>query len=259
MVDSLVPAAASRRSARRAVRLGLPLVGAALLGFAWAGCGDVRAEGPVGRPYPGRVAPRLLETDPAPFTEYATPSESLYVRDQAPRGPVSLLFYRGRGVPRDGRGRAYLPDAAGSRILVVDSHLKVVRVIGGPDESKGGIGLPLSVAPTRDGALFVVDVEHDKGLLYFDSAGRYVGASTPPVLNGNLWSAPEGGLWAARSPYIYGFEPTDSEEPLLYRFDPLAGSGVGIARVEPVDAPAWNRLANAGSIAVGRDGTAFFA
>ena len=55
------------------------------------------------------------------------------------------------------------------------------------------------------------------------------------------------------------FDETAADEPLLYRFDPLGGDGVGIATVEPVADPSWNRVANAGPIAVGDDGVAYFA
>ncbi|MFQ5679625.1 MAG: redoxin domain-containing protein [Gemmatimonadota bacterium] len=194
-----------------------------------------------------------------PFVEYATPRETLFVRDRLPGEPLQLLFYRGQGVSHDRGGRGYVTDVDGSRILVVGPRLKVERTVGGPSEVRGGLGLPLSAAPTPEGGVYVVDVEHPKGLVYFDSTGTLVGASRPPVANGNVAAGPGGGLWAARSPYILGFEATEPGDPLLYRFDPLAGEGVGIAQIEPTEAPTWNRLANAGSIAVGPTGTGYFA
>ncbi len=223
--------------------------------LAATGCRDI-PDLPAAGPYPDERPPITVEPG---FLEYSTPSESLYVHPLPENERLSLLFYRGRGVARDGNGAAYVSDAGGSRVLVIDDRLLVTRTVGGPTPEGGPLGLPLSVAPTADGALFVVDVEHPAGLLYFDEDGSYVGAAEPPVMNGNVRADPQGYLWAARSPYILGFEPTDAEQPLLYRFDPIAGEGVGIAAIEPAEAPIWNRLANAGSIAIGPEGQAYFA
>jgi thiol-disulfide isomerase/thioredoxin len=233
---------------------GLLLLGLlAMLGA--TGCRDV-PDLPAAGPYPDQRPPVTVEPG---FLEYSTPSESLYVHPLPEDERLSLLFYRGRGVARDASGAAYVSDAGGSRVLVIDEHLTVTRTVGGPSPEQGPLGLPLSVAPTADGAVFVVDVEHPEGLLYFDEDGSYVGAAEPPMINGNVRADPQGFVWAARSPYILGFEPTDADQPLLYRFDPLAGEGVGIASIEPAEAPIWNRLANAGSIAIGPDGQAYFA
>lgn len=213
---------------------------------------DARAEG---------AAEVVDGTDPGAvrLVQYAAPSESLFVYEPRPDDRIQLLFYSGRGVEHDREGRSYVPDLEGGRVLVVDDRLQVVRTIGGPGDGAGGIGLPLSVAATESGAVFVVDVEHPKGLLYYEPSGRFRGASRPPVLNGSVRGGPGNTLWAARSPYIYGFDPTEPHDPLLFRFDPLAGEGTGIATVEPVRESRWNRLANAGSVAVGPDGTAYFA
>lgn len=210
-------------------------------------------------PYPAASEPRIAEAGEVPLVEYVTPRETLFVRDGMPEGEARLLFFRGQGLSHDVAGRAYLPDAAASRVLVFDSRLYVVQVIGGPSEYEGALGLPLSVAPSAAGGTFVVDVEHADGLVYYGPAGVYSGSASPPVLNPNLASGGSAGLWAARSPYILGFEPTLPGDPLLYRFDPLAGEGVGIAEIEPIETSAWNRLANAGPVAAGADGTGFFA
>jgi thiol-disulfide isomerase/thioredoxin/sugar lactone lactonase YvrE len=228
---------------------------ALLTAGAVTGCRDV-PDLPAAGPYPDERPPVTVEPG---FLEYTTPSESLYVHPLPEDERLSLLFYRGRGVARDGQNAAYVADADGSRVLVIDDRLRVTRTVGGPNPEQGPLGLPLSVAPTSEGAVFVVDVEHPAGLLYFDESGSYVGAAEPPVMNGNVRADSDGYLWAARSPYILGFEPTDAEQPLLYRFDPLAGEGVGIAAIEASAAPMWNRLANAGSIAIGPEGRAYFA
>lgn len=200
----------------------------------------------------------MAEPGEPPLLEYATPRETLLVRPSPP--PKSrLVFLRGQAVPRDSAGRGYLPDGPGSRILVLHPEGGVAGVIGGPDPEDGGLGLPLSAAATREGALFVVDVEHGEGLLYFDARGRYVGAAGPPVANPAVAAAPSGDLWAARSPYLLGLGADPDGAPLLWRFDPLKGTGVAIARAEPPGEPRFGRLANAGAVTVGPDGTGFFA
>ncbi len=212
---------------------------------------------PAAAPYPDAAPP---ETVAPGLVEYSTPAETLFVRPMpAEATQLSLLFYRGQGVSRDTAGRAYVPDSRGSRVLIVDRRLRVAGTVGGPDPEDGGLGLPTSVAVTPRGAVFVADREHPKGLVFFNELGAFVGAATPPVLNGDIRADPDGGLWAARSPYVLGFDPAGADDPLLYRFDPVAGEGVGIAYVEPVSDPRWSRLANAGAVAVGPDGTAFFA
>lgn len=191
---------------------------------------------------------------------YETAAEILRVHDVADARPADLevVFYRGRGVARDAEGRAYVPDPQGSRVLVIGADLSVERVIGGPDEEDGGLGQPLSAAPTPDGALFVTDVETQPGLRYFDAAGAYVGAANPPVANAEVRAAPDGDLWAARSPYVLRFDETADDEPLLYRFDPLEGTGAAIAVIDPVAAAGWNRASNAGPVVVGPDGRGYF-
>lgn len=214
---------------------------------------------PVSIAHPDPRPARIVEEGEVPFVEHVAPRDSLLVHDRLPPPEARLLFFRGRGVSRDSSGRSYLPDPAGSRILVVGNGLRVESTIGGPSLDRGGLGLPLSVAATPGGDVFVSDVEHPRGLLFFEAGGRFVGASRPPILNGNLAAGRGSELWASRSPYILGFEPTAGGDPLLYRFDPLRGRGSGIAEIEPVQAPAWNRLANAGAVAARPDGTAFFA
>ncbi|MFQ5889486.1 MAG: redoxin domain-containing protein [Gemmatimonadota bacterium] len=222
-------------------------------------CAGERPDGRVGRPYPAYVPPRVAEAGEFPLIEWITPRESLFVYEEPPAEGLALVFYRGRGVPRDSAGNAYLPQESAGRILVVGPDLSVVRTIGGPSEERGGVGLPLSVAATRGGATFLIDVEHPEGLLYFDERGRYRGSSEPPLINGSLSAAPDGALWTARSPYILGFDPTPPGEPLLYRFDPLRGEGAAIAEIEPVTHAELNRLANAGAVAAGPDGSGYFA
>ncbi len=229
----------------------------ALLPLALGACTD--AGPPVASPYPDSRPSRIVEDDAPPLVEHLTPRDSLHVYELHQYAELTLVFFQGRGIATDGSGIAYVPDADASRVLAVDRSLQVVRTIGGPSDEAGRVGLPLSAAPTPDGAVFVTDVEHPDGLLYFAPDGDFMGSSRPPVLNGQLRSGPGSALWAARSPYIFGFEPTPAGEPLLFRFDPLAGVGVGVAEIEPLEDPSWNRLANAGSLAVDQTGTAFFA
>lgn len=220
-------------------------------------CGDRGPRLAVSLPYPGAVAPLDLGLG---LTEYPTPAESLLVyeaRDVA--GEVELLFHRGRGTARDEAGRAFIPDPIGSRILVVGTGLEVSEVRGGPAADDGGLSQPLSAAPLSDGAMFVTDVETDPGLFYYDDTGAYSGSAAPPIANAEIRVGAGGEVWAVRSPYVLRFDETATDEPLLYRFDPLGGEGVGIANIEPVADPSWNRVANAGAIDVGEDGIAYFA
>ncbi|MDX1577782.1 MAG: hypothetical protein R3266_04830, partial [Gemmatimonadota bacterium] len=213
---------------------------AAALAALLAGCGRGGPDLPVSEPHPG-AAPPTVEGD---LTFYPAPAESLLVyprADEAP-GDLELIFYRGRSVARGPDGRAYVPDPLGSRVLVVGPGMEVEGVLGGPSEADGGVGQPLAAAPLPAGGVFIADTEHEDGLLYFDEKGAYRGSAAPPVTNPDLEAGPDGHLWAARSPYVLRFEETELDAPLLYRFDPLAGTGVGIATIEPVAAPAWNRV-----------------
>ena len=219
------------------------------------GCGEGAPSVPVSMPYPGAIVAGDVGEG---LKEYPTPAESLFVYEASDlTGDVELVFHRGRGTARDGDGRTYVPDPGGSRILVVGEEATVTAIAGGPGDDDGGLIQPLSAAPTSTGGLFVTDAETDPGLFWFDD-GEYAGAAAPPVEFGEIRAGPDGALWAARSPYVLRFDETMPGEPLLYRFDPLAGEGVGIAAIEPVADPSWNRVANAGPIAVGEDGTAYF-
>lgn len=227
-----------------------------LLGIALAGCGDGAPEVQVSTEY----------LDPAPaialgegLTEYPTPAESLLVHPADSASGAELVFYRGRGLGRGPKGEAYAPDPIGSRILVIDRDMQVTAVIGGPTEEGGKLGQPLAAAPMSGGGLFVSDTEASPALVYFGSDGSYLGGAEPPLQNADLGVGPDGVVWASRSPYVLLFDETEPGEPLLYRFDPLTGTGVGIASIEPVGDLGWNRVANAGPIAVGPDGTGYFA
>ena len=227
-----------------------------MLGLAMAGCVDRAPDVQVSTAYPDPAA--SIDAGGG-LTDYPTPAESLLVHPADGASGAELVFYRGRGLGRDPEGEAYAPDPAGSRVLIIGRDMKVTGVVGGPTEEGGELGQPLSAAPTSKGGLFVSDAEASPALLYFGLDREYAGGSTPPVKNPDLGVGPGGVVWAARSPYVLRFEDTEPGEPLLYRFDPLAGTGVGIASIEPVGDPGWNRLANAGPIAVGPDGTGYFA
>jgi len=227
-----------------------------MLGLALAACGDRAPDVQVSTAYP----------DPAPsidagdgLTDYPTPAESLLVHPAEGAAGGELVFYRGRGLGRGPDGEAYAPDPIGSRVLIIDRDMTVSGVIGGPTEEGGKLGQPLSAAPTSNGGVFVSDAEASPALVYYGLDGSFAGSSAPPVKNPDLGVGPGGTVWAARSPYVLRFDDTQPGEPLLYRFDPLAGTGVGIASIEPVGDPGWNRVANAGPIAVGPDGTGYFA
>jgi thiol-disulfide isomerase/thioredoxin len=221
-------------------------------------CVDAAPSVPVSTAYPGaRPAVSLDEG----LVEYPTPAESLLVHEHPQRGStgLELVFFKGRGVTRDAEGRGYVPDPQGRRVVVVGPGLEASGVVGGPTEAGGDLGQPLSAAPTGEDGLFVVDAEGGGGeLIYFDG-GEYAGSAPPPVMNADVGTGPDGEIWAARSPYVLGFEETNAGDPLLYRFDPREGVGTGIASIEPVAEPRMNRAANAGPIAVDGKGRAFFA
>jgi cytochrome c biogenesis protein CcmG/thiol:disulfide interchange protein DsbE len=239
------------------MRIRIHIVPALVAPILLAGCGDRGPRVPVSLAYPAAVAPVVLGEG---LTEYPTPAESLFVYEATEvGGDVSLLFHRGRGTSLDEAGRAYIPDPSGSRVLVVGPDLEVDGVRGGPAEAGGGLTQPLSAAPSPDGTLFITDAETAPGLFYYEGDGTYAGASAPPVVFAEIRVGTDGNVWAARSPYVLRFDETAAGEPLLFRFDPLSGEGVGIATIEPVADPSWNRVANAGPIAVGDDGVAYFA
>jgi len=227
-----------------------------MLGIALAACGDRAPEVQISTAYPDSE-PSIDAGDG--LTDYPTPAESLLVHPAGGATDAELVFYRGRGLGRGPDGEAYAPDPIGSRVLIIDRDMEVAGVIGGPTEEGGKLGQPLSAAPTPEGGLFVSDAEASPALVYYGLDRSYAGSSAPPVKNADLAVGPGGVVWAARSPYVLRFDETQPGEPLLYRFDPLAGTGVGIASIEPVGDPGWNRIANAGPVAVGPDGTGYFA
>ena len=237
------------------MRIRKPIL-AAFAAVALFGCGESGPALPVSMAYPMESTAVDLGDG---LVGYGTPAESLFVYDATQAGAgVELVFHRGRGIARDGGGRAYVPDPNAGRILVVGEGGRVIGVQGGPADDRGGLAQPLSAAPLPDGGLFVTDAEAAPGLFYFEE-GEYAGAAPPPVSYAEIRAGRDGSVWAARSPYVLRFDETSPGEPLLFRFDPLGGEGVGIATVESVEDPNWNRVANAGGIAVGEDGSGYFA
>ncbi|MDH3732346.1 MAG: TlpA family protein disulfide reductase [Gemmatimonadota bacterium] len=238
------------------MKIQTPILTAVAVSIVAVACVDPGPDVPVSIAHPNPAAPHQLGDG---LVAYPTPAESLFVHDAAGAGgSVELVFHRGRGTARDSDGRAFVPDPMASRVLIVGRGMEVSGVQGGPGTDGGGLAQPLSAAPVPGGGLFVTDAETAPGLFYFDDDGEFAGAAAPPVTNAEIRAGPEGVVWAARSPYVLRFDETAAGEPLLFRFDPLSGEGVGIASIEPVADPTWNRVANAGAVAVGEDGTGFF-
>jgi len=168
--------------------------------------------------------------------------------DSAPSG-FTLLFLGRSPAARVGT-LSWAPDANHSRLVGFDGALHVVRTIADPR-----LATPMAVAPLH-GRLLVTE-RTGEGVL-FDTAGQPVREWESPF-PASLYATADDRIVAARSPYLVQFVGEDGSQPLLWLLDTLGrpSHGLGVTHVPEVAYLA--QLANAGAVALGPDGSIYFA
>ena len=169
---------------------------------------------------------------------------------RATPGGFTLLFL-GRFPAATVHGLSWAPDPDNSRLVVFDGALTPLRAITGPD-----LAAPMAVAPLGDQLL--VTERTGEGVV-FDTAGHLVREWPSPFVAA-VYAASGGKIVAARSPYyIPQFRAEPDTAPLIDVLDTLGRPVAGLATIHvPATAP-LTQLANAGAVAVGPDGTVYFA
>ncbi|HYU28336.1 MAG TPA: redoxin domain-containing protein [Gemmatimonadales bacterium] len=168
--------------------------------------------------------------------------------DSAPSG-FTLLFLGRSPAARIGP-LSWAPDANHSRLVGFDGALHVVRTIADPR-----LATPMAVAPLH-GRLLVTE-RTGEGVV-FDTAGKPVREWESPF-PASLYATADDRIVAARSPYLVQFVGEDGSQPLLWLLDTLGrpSHGLGVTHVPEVAYLA--QLANAGAVALGQDGSIYFA
>ncbi|HYU09007.1 MAG TPA: redoxin domain-containing protein [Gemmatimonadales bacterium] len=166
----------------------------------------------------------------------------------APSG-FTLLFLGRSPAARIGP-LSWAPDPEHSRLVGFDGALHVVRTIADPR-----LATPMAVAALH-GQLLVT--ERTGEAVVFDTAGRPVREWESPF-PASLYATGDDRIVAARSPYLVQFVGEDGSQPLLWLLDTLGrpSHGLGVTHVPEVAYLA--QLANAGAVALGQDGSIYFA
>src|SRR5437773_5886851 len=169
---------------------------------------------------------------------------------RATPGEFTLLFL-GPFPAAAVHGLSWAPDPDNSRLVAFDGALTPIRAITGPD-----LAAPMAVAAIGDRLL--VTERTGEGVL-FDTAGHVVREWQSPFVAA-VYASGGGTIVAARSPYyIPQFRAEPDTAPLIDVLDTLGRPLAGLATIHvPATAP-LTQLANAGAVAVGSDGTIYFA
>ena len=176
--------------------------------------------------------------------------EQLILDTLPPTGGARLLWLQGRQAQATPNGALVLDGTGG--VLLVDERLRVNRRRLDLEGRE-----PESVAPARDGGLWLTDIAGE--LLHADAHGRVTVRSTAfsfPAVQAD----PAGqSVWLARSPlrFAYAIEPAGA--PLLLG---LGGADTAFRPLGTALRPEHillGDLANAGRVAVGDDGTLYYA
>jgi len=168
----------------------------------------------------------------------------------APSG-FTLLFLGRSPAARVG-SLSWAPDPDHSRLVAFDGTLHVVRTIADPR-----LATPMALAALH-GRLLVTE-RTGEGVV-FDTAGKPVREWQSPF-PASLYATGEGAdrIVAARSPYLVQFVGEDGSQPLLWLLDTLGRPSHGLGVIHVPDGAYLAQLANAGAVAVGQDGSIYFA
>ena len=169
-------------------------------------------------------------------------------------GGFTLLFFDRSPAAALG-GWSWAPDPDNSRIVAFDHGLRVVKIVTGPR-----VSVPVAVAPL--GADLLVTERTGEGVV-LDTAGHAVREWESPNA-ASLYAAtagtPRPRVVAVRSPYyVPQFAAEADTAPLIRVLDTLGRPVEGLATVRVPASPFLTHLVNAGAVAVGPDGTVYFA
>ena len=170
--------------------------------------------------------------------------------ESAPSG--FTLVFLGRSPAARVGPLSWAPDPDHSRLVSFDGDLHVVRTIADPR-----LATPMAVAALH-GRLLVT--ERTGEAVVFDTAGKPVREWESPF-PASLYATGGGDdrIVAARSPYMVQFVGEDGSQPLLWLLDTLGHTSHGLGVIHVPEVAYLAQLANAGAVALGRDGSIYFA
>ncbi len=168
--------------------------------------------------------------------------------DSAPSG-FTLIFLGRSPVARVGP-LSWAPDPDHSRLVSFDGELHVVRTIADPR-----LATPMAVAALH-GRLLVT--ERTGEAVVFDTAGKAVREWESPF-PASLYATGDDRIVAVRSPYLVQFVGEDGSLPLLWLLDTLGHTSHGLGVIHVPEVAYLAQLANAGAVALGQDGSIYFA
>jgi len=170
---------------------------------------------------------------------------------RAPSG-FTLLFL-GRSPAASVNGLSWAPDPEHSRLVAFDGQLRLARRLTSPR-----LGTPMAVAALPGGRLLVTERTGEGVVL--DTAGQPVREWDSPDV-ASLYAASTGRIVAARSPYYVPElgSPEPDTAPLLRVLDTLGHPVEGLATIRVPAVPFLTHLVNAGAVAVGPDGSVYYA
>src|SRR2546426_1007491 len=167
-----------------------------------------------------------------------------------PPSGFTLLFLR-RSPAASVGGLSWAPDPDHSRLVAFDGRLRVTRSVTSPR-----LANPMAVASL--GAALLVTERTGEGVV-FDTSGRPVREWAGPHL-ASLYAAAGDRVVAVRSPYyIPQFAAEPDTASLIRVLDTLGRPVAGLATVHVPPVPFLAQLVNAGAVALGPDGTVYFA
>ncbi|PYP29762.1 MAG: hypothetical protein DMD55_00430, partial [Gemmatimonadetes bacterium] len=167
----------------------------------------------------------------------------------APSG-LTLLFFR-RSPAASLGGLSWAPDPDNSRLVGFDARLRVARSV-----TSSRLANPMAVATL--GTALLVTERTGEGIV-LDTTGRPVREWESPN-PASLYAAGGGTVVAVRSPYyIPQFTAEPDTAPLIRILDTLGKPVAGLATIHLPPVPFLAQLANAGAVAVGSDGSVYFA
>src|SRR5947207_9921697 len=167
----------------------------------------------------------------------------------APSG-LTLLFFR-RSPAASLGGLSWAPDPDNSRLVGFDARLRVARSV-----TSSRLANPMAVATL--GTALLVTERTGEGLV-LDTTGRPVREWESPNL-ASLYAAHGTEVVAVRSPYyIPQFAAEPDTAPLIRVLDTLGRPAAGLATIHVPPVPYLAQLVNAGAVALGPEGSVYFA
>jgi thiol-disulfide isomerase/thioredoxin len=163
----------------------------------------------------------------------------------------STLLFLGRSPAASLAGLSWAPDPGHSSIVAFDERLHVAKRFTSPR-----LATPMAVA-TLGSTLLVT--ERTGEAVVFDTAGRALREWPSPFVAA-LYGTGAGRVMAVRSPYLVPQFAAEADTAALIRIlDTLGRPVQGLAHVMVPAVPFLTHLVNAGAVAVGRDGSVYFA